>query len=125
MCTAGKTVLIVDDDLHIRETLASVFDDEGYTVKVAKHGEDAINQLRSDPERTPCVILLDLMMPVMDGFQFRRELLRDATYSNIPVVILSAGADLQRRTQTLHVSSTLRKPVRLADVLKVVEQHCN
>ena len=82
------TVLIIDDDPPIVEGLSEFLQGEGFDVAVANDGRDALDQLRRGLR--PCVIVLDLMMPVMDGWDFRHEQLKDAELSEIPVVVVTA-----------------------------------
>ncbi len=82
------TVLIVDDDLSVRTALNELFETEGYAVALAANGRAALDQLRGGLR--PCVILLDLMMPVMDGWDFRAEQLADPELKDVPVFILTA-----------------------------------
>jgi CheY-like chemotaxis protein len=72
---------------------------EGYSVAAAANGREAIDHLRE--RGRPCVILLDLMMPIMDGWQFRAEQLRDPGLAPIPVIVISAGADIERKASSL------------------------
>src|SRR5438445_6065998 len=80
-------VLIVDDDADVRDAMEFLLRSEGYRTVTAADGDDALTKLRAGLE--PCLILLDLMMPWKDGFQFRREQMRDPRLSAIPVVVLS------------------------------------
>ena len=89
MVRAPNTVLIVDDDLPVRTALKELFETEGYAVALAANGRAALNHLRKGLR--PSVILLDLMMPVMDGWDFRNEQLADPALKDIPVVILTAA----------------------------------
>jgi CheY-like chemotaxis protein len=82
------TILVDDDDDDIREVLA-VLDEAGFRVMTAAHGREALEHLREDPQ--PDVILLDLMMPEMDGYQFRAEQQRDPALRAIPTLIVTAG----------------------------------
>jgi CheY-like chemotaxis protein len=86
--SAPDTVLIVDDDLPVRTALKELFETEGYAVALAANGRAALNHLRKGLR--PCVILLDLMMPEMDGWDFRNAQLADPGLKDIPVVILTA-----------------------------------
>src|ERR1051325_2493173 len=90
MATEGACpgILVVDDDADIRESLREVLEDEGYQVSCVANGLEALRHLRQG--NRPCVILLDLTMPVMDGWQFRREQKQDATISDIPLVVITA-----------------------------------
>jgi CheY-like chemotaxis protein len=83
-----QTILIVEDDPVLSESIAELLTDAGYAVASAPNGADALAYLRSNA--APQLILLDLMMPVVDGFAFRREQLRDRTLARIPVIVLSA-----------------------------------
>ena len=85
--------MVVDDDHDIRESFASLLTDAGMEVTVAQNGREALAVLRSsDPP--PCLIFLDLMMPVMDGFEFRQEQCRDPGLATIPVIVITAGRTL-------------------------------
>ena len=88
----NRSILIVEDDSDLREALSEVLRDEGYSVESAADGREALDRLRRDLR--PSLILLDLTMPVMNGWQFRAEQRRDPALSEIPVVVLSAGDHL-------------------------------
>jgi CheY-like chemotaxis protein len=109
----GRYVMVVDDDDEIREALADVLTDEGYEVVGARDGLQALQYLRGG--RRPQAILLDLWMPVMDGWQLRHELLSDSKLSDIPVIVLTAVRD--QRAQGLMVADILTKPVQLERLL--------
>ena len=104
-------VLIVEDDDEIREILAEMLADEGFAVTTASNGRDALDLMRSAAPR-PSLVVLDLMMPVMDGWQLRREMLADPDLSSIPVVVVSGAADIERMSSTLAASKILTKPVK-------------
>lgn len=115
-------LLLVDDDDDIRETLAEALGDLGHAVQQAHDGREALAVLRaSDP--LPDLILLDLMMPTMDGVEFRREQQADATIANVPVVVLSADAAAGTRVAELGVRECLRKPVKLATLVATIERY--
>jgi CheY-like chemotaxis protein len=118
-----REILIVDDDASIRESLADVLGDEGYRVQTATNGAEALNLLRAAAEHRPCVILLDLMMPVMNGQEFYAEQQRDPALCSIPVVVISADRDLALKVSGIH-GEFLPKPVRLDTVLDVLGRHC-
>ena len=124
MCsgTAGRLLLVVDDDPGIRESLADLLHDEGYTVMTAVNGKDALVRLRAS-STTPCVILLDLMMPVMSGAEFYDELRNDPSLADIPVVVISADGNGRRKAQAM-ASEFIAKPVKIETVLSAVESHC-
>lgn len=116
-------VLVVEDDVDIRDTLAQVLEAEGYTVALAANGSDALEILRSAASQ-PCVILLDLMMPVMDGWKFREQQMNDPSLADIPVVILTADGRPDAKVAMAHAADGLTKPVRLDHLLRVVSQYC-
>src|ERR1700679_2088809 len=89
MTAEKKTILIVEDDQGIRETLVEILDSEGYIVLSASNGLEALQVLRSTAVK-PDLILLDLMMPVMDGLSFKAQSSQDPSLAKIPVVIMSA-----------------------------------
>lgn len=116
-------ILVVDDDLYIREMLGELLRDEGFTVATARHGGEALDYLRA-AARPPCVILLDLMMPQMNGWEFRAAQREDAALARIPVVTMSAHADLLRPAATLDVAAHLAKPISLPDLFATLERCC-
>jgi CheY-like chemotaxis protein len=106
----------------MRTSLWHFLSDEGFHVHTAKNGQDALTRLREiEP---PSLILLDLMMPVMDGNQFLAERRRDAALFSIPVVIMSAWTR-DWKGETLGVDAVVTKPVRPEDLLKLVERYCD
>ena len=117
------TVMIVEDDHDVLESMAEVLEDYDYHVVRAAHGQDALDQLRGDGEK-PCVILLDIMMPVMDAFQFRAEQEVDPSISRVPVVILSAHARAQEAAAQMNAAAALEKPVKLDTLLQTVAKFC-
>jgi len=115
------TVLVVDDERFIRDVLDELLRDAGYEVANAENGSVALAVLAT---RLVDVILLDLMMPVMDGFAFRARLLENAGLAHIPVIVLSAGFNEGARLGRVSPASYLSKPVDLAVVLHAVEAAC-
>jgi two-component system response regulator MprA len=116
-----QTLLVVDDDLDIRDALQDVFELEGYAVLLAADGLEALAQLRQ-VETPPGLILLDLMMPRMDGFAFREALRHDAALSDIPVLVASADLDIKGAAEGLDVAGWLRKPLDLSELLSAVKR---
>jgi CheY-like chemotaxis protein len=116
-------VLLVDDDLDILEGLAELLADEGYDVATATDGQSALNQLRTG--RHPCAILLDLMMPGMNGWDFRAEQMADDDLKDIPVVVITAGAmtDSSLKAQLGDIE-ILRKPPRHDLLMNAVRRAC-
>lgn len=117
---ARPGVMVVEDDLAVRETVQELLEEEGYRVIPASNGREALEHLRR--AAAPSVILLDLMMPVMDGWQLRAELARDPRLSGIPVVVMSADERVQQKVQGLSVAAVLQKPVTLDDLLATVSR---
>lgn len=117
---SSNRVFVVDDDEDIREIISEILINHGYEVETAQNGAEALAQLRSGMR--PCVILLDLMMPGMNGFEFRAEQLLDPELADIPVVVLT-GAGQATRTAALG-TEVLRKPMELAPLLSVVGRFC-
>jgi CheY-like chemotaxis protein len=113
--------LVVDDDADIREALVDVLVDHGYCARAVANGREALESLRRGA--LPSLILLDLMMPIMDGATFRREQLSDPDLKDVPVVVISAGNDLQRHASSLGVVDTMRKPIDLERLLATIARH--
>jgi CheY-like chemotaxis protein len=114
-------VLIVDDDPDVRVMLETYLELEGFDVLTASNGLDALQRLR---DVRPSVILLDLMMPVMDGVEFRRQQQGQPVLRDIPVVCLSARHDAQQTASRLGVTDCLAKPLDLQALISVVRRHC-
>jgi len=118
-------VLIVDDDPDIRDSLREVLEDEGYEVATVANGREALDHLKASNPR-PCVILLDLMMPVMDGWTFVEECQRRTCCSDVPIVVTSASHDLPNTAERLRsfgVRTCLAKPFDVDGLLALVERY--
>jgi CheY-like chemotaxis protein len=115
-------ILVVDDDRDIRDTLIETLEDHGYRAAGAANGVEALTVLRTSAA-PPCLILLDLMMPVMDGQGFREEQLKNPTWADIPVVVISAYSDVEAQARTLSVEY-MRKPLAIRPLIDVVRRHC-
>lgn len=111
-------VLIVDDDSDSRETARMVLEDEGYDVDVASNGRVALDRLRSGS--APALILVDLMMPVMDGPSLLGELESSGQYAGIPVVVMTASSPDSRSSSLRY--PVLRKPFDLDDLIRIVTE---
>jgi CheY-like chemotaxis protein len=122
--TESHRILVVDDDPDIRETMIEVLEEAGYEAVGAADGLEALAQLRA-PEDRWCVVLLDLMMPNMDGRTFRSEQLLDPGIAPIPVVIVSAMSDVEEAAEELGVAAHVNKPVRLTELVNIVNRFCN
>jgi CheY-like chemotaxis protein len=116
----NRCVLVVDDDEAIRDSLCEILEDEGHPAVGVPDGREALDFLRGD--RRPCLILLDLMMPVMDGATFRAEQLGDPRLSSIPVAVITAAG--VQAASGMRAEAVLPKPLRIENVLTVVERYC-
>ncbi len=116
-----NVILIVEDDDAIQETLGEILFDEGYQVVGAFNGRQALEYLQAG--LTPRLILLDLMMPVMSGWEFRAQQQRDPTLSGIPVVVISGDANVDAAAATLRVAGHLHKPIDISQLLETVGRY--
>jgi CheY-like chemotaxis protein len=114
-------VLIVEDDLDIRDALSQILEEEGYAVATAGNGLEALDLLRQGPP--PRIILLDLMMPVMNGWQFRAEQRSDPALSAIPVVVISADNNVQEKARSIGVKDCFRKPIEISGLLATLARY--
>jgi CheY-like chemotaxis protein len=120
--SARKTVLLVEDDDDERDALAALLEEQDYRVLQAPNGAEALKMLEAAPGRCQ-IILLDLMMPIMNGWDFRRLQKRKAELADIPVVLMSAGAQIAFAVEDLDVAGYVTKPVEIADLIEKVERH--
>jgi CheY-like chemotaxis protein len=116
--SARGTVLVVDDDTDVRSTVAEILEEEGYDVVPAANGRDALRALLDGTQ--PDVILLDMMMPEMDGWAFRAEQVHHPRIASIPVVIFTAYSLPHEATDLLGACCILKKPLRLAELLSAI-----
>jgi CheY-like chemotaxis protein len=115
-------VLVVDDDDGIRCALAQALEEEGYQVATAINGADALEHLRAGAR--PCIILLDIMMPVLDGRAFLELKLADPAIAEVPVVVITADGRALRDPMMLNARAVLAKPISLDVLLETVGQYC-
>jgi CheY-like chemotaxis protein len=114
-----RSILVVDDDDDIRDALSEVLRAAGHQVMTAANGREALDILRQGPD--VCLVLLDLMMPVMDGYRFLELQAQDPQLAAVPVAIITAGTvDRGRATRV----TLLRKPIKLPQLMTVIAQHC-
>jgi len=114
-----KIILIVEDDEGIREALKLTLEVGGYQVETAENGKEGIERLSAIDK--PCLILLDLMMPVMNGWEFVEVLKGDPVLASIPIVIVTAFVE---KAQALDAYRLIRKPVDLNLLLNFVKEYC-
>ncbi len=118
----GQTVLIVDDDTDIRDTICMVLEHKGYRALGAANGAEALELLGAgDPVD---LILLDMMMPVMDGWGFRNSQPEGPAFVTIPVVVLTGDGRASSKAEAIGAAGYLRKPLDLDDLLATVARHC-
>ena len=122
MTSAAHPVLIVEDEEDIRDLVVELLTSQGYAVCVAGHGADALAQLRAGYK--PCLILLDLTMPVMDGWTFCQEREKDPSLAGIPVVVVSAVPQNDPRNGRIRAVEHLLKPLNIGKLLETVAQYC-
>src|SRR5215217_5852562 len=115
-------ILIVEDEPDVRETLAAVFEEEGYHVACAPHGAEALSCLRRCP--LPNVILLDLQMPVMDGWEFSHQQRQYPAAATIPLVILTGAYEGMRRPAPTGAAGYFMKPYNIDALIDVVARVC-
>jgi CheY-like chemotaxis protein len=119
--TGGQAlILIVDDDLDIRNTVAGILQDEGYRVAKAGNGQEALDLLGAPGAELPRLILLDMMMPIMDGATFRERQLRDPVLAAISIVTFTAFGN---PADVSWAAGRLTKPLRLEALLTMVAKH--
>ena len=118
----SRQVLIVEDDPALRETLTQVLADEGYDLLSACDGLEAVNCLKKG--KRPDVILLDLSMPVVNGWEFRMFQMREPDLARIPVIIITAGGYTREEVAWLEPSALIPKPVDLPFLLSSIRKHC-
>jgi len=117
------SVLVVEDDPAIRSLLATVLIQEGHEVRTAVDGREALRLLRDGAP--PSLILLDLLMPTMDGWEFRREQLRDPALAGVPVAVLTGALLSEEEKGVLKAVAYLGKPCRIGQVVQVVNDYAS
>ncbi|HWU89315.1 MAG TPA: response regulator [Kofleriaceae bacterium] len=115
-------VFVIEDDLDIRCSIVELLEESGYHTVGAENGAAALELLRA-ADRSPCLILLDLMMPIMDGETFHGELRKQPGWSTIPVILMSAYRDVAERAARMQVEH-LVKPVGVDELLEVTRRYC-
>lgn len=114
-------ILLVEDDAAICDAMSELLTSEGYQVHCAMDGQQALDWLRG-AERLPHLILLDLMMPVLDGIQFRVQQVAEDRLSDIPVVVMSADTGGAEKSSGIGAHGYLKKPLEIDDLLDIVER---
>ncbi len=114
-----KSILIVEDEELIRENLRMLLEFEGYSVVTASNGQDGLEKLRKMPH--PCLILLDLLMPVMNGMEFLAEKAKEDTLASLPVCVVSGVPD---KPDLPGMSHFVKKPVDFDGLIEFVKRYC-
>ncbi|MEW6056266.1 MAG: response regulator [Bdellovibrionota bacterium] len=117
----SKRIFVVEDDEDIARNIVDLLEAEGYTVEHACDGKVALEKLRAC-RNLPDLILLDLMMPTMDGFRFRQEQESDPRFGAIPVVVMTADGHIEAKKQKIGAKAFVRKPIDIDTILGVVER---
>ncbi len=119
----GREVLVVEDDNDLRESLSQALRDHGFTVTSASNGQQALDLLHTGIK--PAVILLDLMMPVLNGWELRDALRDDPELADIPQLVISAYMDeAEQHVLALPADDCIRKPFHIRVLLDAIERHC-
>jgi len=116
-----RDILVVEDDLDLSDSLRDALEDEGYRVATAHNGREGLDALRRQG-RHPCVVLLDLMMPVMNGWQFLEVKGHEGELAPIPVVVVSACSE--RASVARETAGFIPKPIDIEQLLALVHRFC-
>ncbi len=112
-----KKILVVEDDVSIRELLVDVLESEGYQVMAGANGFEGIKILETV---TPDLILMDTLMPIMDGYAFRREQMKNPSWNTIPVLMMSAQDQAKEKLENHGIKNFINKPLELDNLLETV-----
>jgi two-component system chemotaxis response regulator CheY len=116
-------ILVVEDDRDIRESLRDLLEMEGFEVVIAAEGIEAFEELRKASDHLPDLIILDLMMPGMDGYQFRELQKADPQFSKVPVLLMTADGNIDIKKMKVGAKMAIRKPLEISDLLEVIRTH--
>jgi CheY-like chemotaxis protein len=119
-----KLIFIIEDCRDIQQLIQLLFVREGYQVQCASNGQIALEMLTLS-QQVPALILLDLMMPVMDGFLFRKEQKLDPRLADIPVVVMTADVNAEAQATKLGAIDHLKKPIPLQKLLNIAAAYCS
>lgn len=116
------SILVVDDQTDSSDAVGLMLEHHGLKVRIAHNGEEALAVLQRGLR--PCLVVVDLMMPKMDGWEFRQRQLSDPQFATIPVVMMSGYPNAQKAASTLGVRTVLKKPLSPDRLLSLVNRHC-
>lgn len=122
LVNSSQYILLIEDDLDISEAIQSILEAEGFSIKCKFNGKEAIDYLENSATILPSLILLDLMMPVMNGYDFRVEQLKNNKLAYIPTILLSAAGKYQD-IDKLNFNESLKKPIDLDALIDVVKRN--
>ena len=117
-------ILLIEDDKDILEVLKDLLESEGYVISCAENGKVAMNFLSASNE-LPDLILVDLMMPLMNGFEFCQRIVEIDRLKSIPVIVMSADGHIEKKKEQLNVCEYLKKPLDLENVLETISKYCH
>ena len=117
-----KPILVIDDNGDVRQALRVLLQLEGYTVFTASGGEEALATLQGGLD--PCLVILDLAMPTMDGYAFRRLQLEDDRLARIPTIVCSGDGRVADKAHELGAVGFYKKPIEIDEFLQLVSAHC-
>ncbi|GCE26445.1 response regulator [Dictyobacter alpinus] len=117
-----QNILVVDDEAVIRDMMVDILDLEGYPIQVARNGQEALAVLSADPQ-AGFLIFLDLMMPVMDGYEFCRILNADPVHRQRHTIVLMSALDQLARAQSLQINETMPKPFVVDDIMRIIQTY--
>lgn len=122
--TARKHILIVEDSTDLQSLLRTLFENEDYTVLQASNGQEALEVLHNQAQ-LPSLILLDIMMPIMDGLEFRSKQQQDPRLANIPVIVMTAGTTTKSQVEHLGIQHLFAKPIKdISRLIEIADQLC-
>lgn len=122
MSADKKTILVIDDDQNICDLLSHLLKRQGYLVHTTLNGWEAMELLRKEPS-TPDLILLDLRMPVMDGWKFRELQREDPRLAAIPVVVITSVQTIEEDTRSIDAAGFFKKPIQTDLLVRTVDDH--
>ena len=117
-----ETILVVDDDTDVRESLSELLDEKGYSVLQAENGREALDVLKNVPH-APCIVVLDLAMPVLDGYEFLKYRAVDPALRHTPVVVVSGNPEPMQPLED--IEAYLQKPLQPDRLLEIIRHTCD
>lgn len=118
----GKKIIVIEDDEDIRSILVELLLDEGYQVATFNNGAEALQSILSKKEDEYDLILLDLQMPIMNGYQFSNKLRENSDYQRLPIIVMSADIHSESKLSFNKINRYIKKPIDIAHFLDAIEQ---